>query len=131
MPDAIPTAAEFAAACAVEFAFLEDLGFSHERAGEFEHLYVGPPFSVRISGEGYGTVASVNLRLRSGAEIPLVLLVPRASRSSPPPRGQLAQVAFYAQQLQTHCQTELRGDFERLDRAEEEWARITNRGPAA
>jgi hypothetical protein len=130
MPETVPTAEEFRSGCGESFSFLGERGFTAERTGEFEVLYSGPYFSVRVTGEGYGTEATVTFAVQSGAEVPLALLIPSASRSAPP-AGQLPQIAFYAHQVQAHCQDVLSGDVRRLDRAEAEWTRIKNRGSAA
>lgn len=129
MPDPVPTEQQFLAGCERAFAFLRPRGFTSVRESEFCVLYKGPQFSVRVGGEGYGTIAAVELVPAGGAVVPLVLLIPSEDRSRAQ-RGQIAQINFFARQLASHTRDLLAGDMTRLREAQEEWTRSSGRGPA-
>jgi hypothetical protein len=130
--NSIPTLAEFRGACDAAFAFLI-IDFGFERVAEttahspFGLRYRKAELGVDIYGEGYGTSAACSL-LRGADKLDLVWMLPPAERM-PLPKGQLAQVAALAAQVQQYARDFLSGDLVRFDAALAEWQRNRPRPP--
>lgn len=131
-PTNIPTLADFIGACDAAFAFLI-LEHGFERVAEpMDHAPYGVRYrkgerAVDVYGEGYGTLAVCAL-LRGSDRLDLVWMLPPAERK-PLPKGQLAQVAALASQLQRHAGDFLRGETARYDAALIEWISKRPRPP--
>ena len=121
----VPDLSQFEDACEEAFAFLLDRGFRrvpappHRSANRFQVWYSNGKLSAVISGESYGTAASVYLETadRRVAEIyftPEDLRPSRTSRGVAEP-SQLQQLREAALRVQRHCGDVLSGDMTRFD----------------
>lgn len=125
-PTKAPTRQEFVQTVREAFAFLRRFGFcevpprSHRRREHFQVWFRADQRYVIVSGEGYGTIASVMLEHESGLELPEIDLVPPAHRPGTKgnPRkvqpGQLEQVREAARRLEEYGADFLSGDESRF-----------------
>jgi hypothetical protein len=125
-PNNAPTLQEFVQTVREAFAFLRRFGFcevrppSDRRTEHFQVWFRAGQRYVIVSGEGYGTIASVMLEHESGLELPEIDLVPpvhRPATKGNPGKGrpgQLEQVREAARRLEEYGADFLAGDESRF-----------------
>jgi hypothetical protein len=122
-----PTLDEFLSYCRESLRYLAEFGFVeaspplHRRGNPFQLWFKADKRSVIVTGEGYGTVASIYLEHDDGFELAEIYLVPpdkrpqrqRKRKANP---TQLEQVSQSANWLKEYGRDFLEGDLERFFR---------------
>lgn len=120
-----PTLDEFLSFCREKLSFLEDFGFEevepppHRRNNRFQLWFKADKRSVIVTGEGWGTQASIHLEHDDGFELAEIFLVPEDKRpvrknKRMAKRTQLEQVAQSAKWLEEYGRDFLEGNLERF-----------------
>jgi len=123
-PNPTPTLEEFLNEGRRALAFLKDFGFEeipapvHRASNPFQLWFCAVDRFVVVSGESYGTSASIHLEHRSGVRTSEIELVPPESRPRQSKRGvrtsQLQQIDEAAQRLRTFSEDFLEGRIDRF-----------------
>ena len=125
-PPTPPTREQFIETVREAFAFLRQYGFDevnpppHRANNTFQVWFKAEQRFVIVRGEGYGTMASVDLEHEDGIELAEMYLVPvedrprhQRKRKAQVP-GQLQEVREAAQRLERHGSDFLSGDLKRF-----------------
>ena len=104
-----------------EYGFKESPIPSHRAGNEYQLWFVADERAIIVSGEGWGTSASIVLEHRSGIQLSEIELVPVAERPGSrkrrplgPNRTQVEQVHDAAERLRVFAVDFLRGDLTRF-----------------
>jgi hypothetical protein len=104
-----------------EYGFKESPIPDHRAGNEYQIWFVADERAVIVTGEGWGTSASIALEHRSGVQLSEIYLVPqreragdRGRRTRGRGRTQLEQVRDAAERLRVFGVDFLRGDLKRF-----------------
>lgn len=122
-----PSLHEFLETCREVLNYLGEYGFqespipSHRAGNEYQLWFVVGERAIIVTGEGWGTSASIALEHRSGVQLSEIYLVPpgerlgdRGRHTPGQGRTQLEQVRDAAERLRVFGVDFLRGDLKRF-----------------
>ncbi|MGH8122867.1 MAG: hypothetical protein ACREPT_08855 [Rudaea sp.] len=126
----------FQAVCREAFAFLAPYGFHEIEAPSDTHnpyvvAFENSVVTVRIAGEGWGTIASVEYKDRTNRSVPTAILEPnwklsakrkKISRRKSPTQDE--QIFAAARRIRERDHDILSGNHERLDAAAIAWQEV-------